>query len=58
MASKSEIKKVILNVAGNPESGAIAQLADEWAEAIYRLDNPAPHSQEKEKRVIKATETR
>jgi len=28
MATKAEIKKVILDVAGNPESGPVKQLAD------------------------------
>lgn len=43
MASRDEIKKVILDVAGNPESGAIAQLADAWADAIASLDSKTPY---------------
>lgn len=40
MASRDEIKKTILSVAGNPESGAIKQFADTWADAIVALDAP------------------
>lgn len=59
MATKADIKKVILDLAGNPESGAIASLADEWAEAISQLDNaPVTPSESKEKRVTKPTELR
>ena len=39
MASKDDIKKAILKVAGNPVSGAIASLADDMAEAVFVLDN-------------------
>jgi hypothetical protein len=42
MASKAEIKKAILDVAGNPDSGVIFQLADAWAEAIVGLGSEAP----------------
>lgn len=41
MATKDEIKKVILAVAGNPESGVVKQYADAWAEAIVNIDAPA-----------------
>jgi hypothetical protein len=44
MASKDEIKKVILDVAGNPESGVIAQYADKWAVAIASLDTNTPYN--------------
>ena len=37
MANKDEIKKVILDVAGNPESGVVRDYADKWAEAIASL---------------------
>lgn len=40
MATKDEIKKVILDIAGNPESGIVKQYADVWAEAIAELDAP------------------
>ena len=39
MASKEQIKKVILDIAGNPSVGAIYTLSDKWAEAIWKLDN-------------------
>ncbi len=39
MASKEQIKKVILDLAGNPSVGAIYSLSDKWAEAIWKLDN-------------------
>ena len=42
MATKADIKKAILAVAGNPESGPIAQLADAMAEAVVGLDAPVP----------------
>lgn len=42
MASKEDIKKAILGVAGNPESGLIWDLADKMAEAVLGLDNKAP----------------
>lgn len=44
MATKAEIKKVILAVAGNPESGTIFQLADAWADAIASLDTDTPYN--------------
>ena len=71
MASKDDIKKAILKVAGNPVSGAIASLADDMAEAVFVLDNSSaetPHrvkpvrgtvqQNEKEIRVSEAVEQR
>lgn len=43
MASKEQIKQVILDIAGNPESGPIASLADAWATAIVSLDTDTPY---------------
>jgi len=43
MASKDQIKKVILDIAGNPASGAIKDLADAWADAIVSLDSKTPY---------------
>ena len=40
MATKEEIKKTILAIAGNPTVGEIYSLADKWADAIWKLDNP------------------
>ena len=42
MANKEDIKKVILAIAGDPESGPIPALADKWADAIVGLDAPVP----------------
>lgn len=60
MATKEQIKKAILEVAGNPESGVIVALADKWADAIVKLDEPEVAAKEpvKETRVTKPTEIR
>jgi hypothetical protein len=60
MASKEDIKKAILSVAGNPASGVVADLADAWAEAIHNLDNPKPKVAvpSTDKRVVEPQETR
>jgi hypothetical protein len=42
MATRDDIKKAILAVAGNPESGVIAEYADRFADAIVGLDAPVP----------------
>lgn len=42
MANREQIKKAILDVAGNPESGPVRDLADAWADAIVAIDSPAP----------------
>lgn len=57
MATEAEIKKTILKVAGNPESGPIKEWAPILAKAIAELDTP-PLQTAKEKRVITAEETR
>ena len=57
MATEAEIKKAILKVAGNPESGPIKEWAPIIAKAIAELDTP-PLQPAKEKRVITAEETR
>jgi hypothetical protein len=51
MASKDDIKKAILKVAGNPVSGAIASLADDMAEAVFVLDNSSAETPNKVKPV-------
>lgn len=60
MATEKEIKDTILKVAGNPDSGAIKELADSWAKAIVRLDEPVKEdsSLTTEKRVTTADEVR
>ena len=44
MAKMEEIKKVILDVAGNPESGVVAEYAEKWAIAIASLDSESPYN--------------
>jgi hypothetical protein len=58
MATKEQIKKAILDVAGNPESGVIAELADAFADAVAKIDSAASPSAEKEIRVNQAKEVR
>lgn len=58
MATKDQIKKAILEVAGNPVSGVIADLADSMADAVVAIDNPAVLGEVKEARVTKPAETR
>ena len=62
MATKDEIKKAILKIAGNPSTGIVKDLADAWAEAIVNLDNPKSKavvpSASAEKRVVEPQETR
>ena len=53
LAKYEEILKTILDLAGNPASGVIADLAPKWAEAIVALDAPIV-----EKRVVEAPEKR
>ena len=43
MAKIEDIKKVILDVAGNPESGVVAEYAQKWAIAIASLDTDTPY---------------
>lgn len=43
MATFDEIKAVILDVAGNPTSGVIADYADKWAAAIVSLGEETPY---------------
>jgi hypothetical protein len=58
MATKDEIKVAILNAAGNPSAGAIAEIADELAKAVWELDNKNSNNPAKEARVVDAKETR
>jgi hypothetical protein len=39
MATKDEIKKTILAIAGDPSVGEVYSLVDKWADAIWKLDN-------------------
>lgn len=72
MATKEQIKKIILEIADNPTVGEIYSLADKWADAIWKLDNPNFANNEvgesnggasasaatRETRIIKQDETR
>jgi hypothetical protein len=58
MATKDEIKAAILNAAGNPSAGAVAEIADELAKAVWELDNTNSNNPAKEARVIDIKETR
>jgi len=57
MATKDDIRKTILKVAGNPVSGPVAALAADMAEAIAQLDEPDA-VRGKQKRVVESIETR
>ena len=59
---KEDIKAEILRIAGNPDSGAIAEYADAWADALEKLANPKAETKKfepvKETRVQEIKETR
>jgi hypothetical protein len=57
MATKQEIKAAILNAAGNPQSGIIADMADEFAEAVLGLEEKSS-TPAKEVRVVEPKEIR
>ena len=57
MATVDEIKKTILNVAGNPIAGSIAGLAGQMAVEIHKLDEPSA-TRGKQKRIVESMETR
>lgn len=54
MTKQEEIKRLILKIAGNPVSGPVNELAEEWARAIVALDEEPT----KETRVLSVKETR
>jgi hypothetical protein len=58
MATKDEIKAALLKVAGNPTSGIVKDLADDFAKAVWELDNTNSINPAKEVRVIDSKETR
>lgn len=58
MATKDEIKNAILEAAGNPSAGAIAEIADDLAKAVWQLDNKNSVNPAKEVRVVDTKETR
>jgi len=60
MASRDEIRKAILKVAGNPESGVIREMSGAMADAVVALDATEVKSftPVSETRVMKASEKR
>lgn len=40
MITKAQIRKTILDIAGDPSVGAIYTYSDKWADAIWKLYNP------------------
>lgn len=54
MTTHAEVKKAILKAAGNPVSGAIVEMADEFARVVLELFKPAPTVT----RVVEADEKR
>jgi hypothetical protein len=58
MASKEDIKRAILQAAGNPSVGVIADIADDLAKAVWELDNTNSFNPAKEARVVDSKETR
>jgi hypothetical protein len=57
---KAKVKSTILQVAGNPTSGVIAELADELAQAIIDIDKPEVKNFNpvQETRIVEIKETR
>jgi hypothetical protein len=57
---KAKIKSTILQVAGNPTSGVIAELADEIAQAIMDIERPEVKNFNpvQETRIVEVKETR
>jgi hypothetical protein len=57
---KAKIKSTILQVAGNPTSGVIAELADELAQAIMDIERPEVKNFNpvQETRIVEVKETR
>jgi hypothetical protein len=58
MATKDEIKAAILKTAGNPSAGIIKDLADDFAKAVWELDNKNSVNPAKEVRIVDSKETR
>jgi hypothetical protein len=58
--NKEQIKSAILKTAGNPESGAIADLVDQMVEEILNIDKPEvkKFNPVSETRVIESKEIR
>ena len=57
MATKEEIKAAILKSAGNPSVGIIAEMADQFADAVFDLEQKSS-APAKETRVVESKEIR
>ena len=57
MATKQEIKEAILKSAGNPSVGVIAEMADQFAQAVLDLEEKSS-TPAKETRVVESKEIR
>jgi hypothetical protein len=57
MATKQEIKDAILKSAGYPSVGVIAEMADEFAQAVFDLEEKSS-TPAKEVRVVEPKEIR
>ena len=57
MATKQEIKEAILKAAGNPSVGVVAEMADQFAEAVLGLEEKSS-TPAKEVRVVESKEIR
>jgi hypothetical protein len=58
MATRDEIKAAILKTAGNPSAGIIKDLAEDFARAVWELDNTNSINPAKETRIVDSKETR
>ena len=58
MATRDEIKAAILKAAGNPSAGIIKEMADDFARAVWELDNTNSHNPARETRIVDSKETR
>jgi hypothetical protein len=58
MATKDEIKAAILKAAGNPTAGVIKEMADDFAKAVWELDNKNSINPSRETRIVDSKETR
>jgi hypothetical protein len=58
MATKDEIKAAILKTAGNPTAGIVKDLAEDFAKAVWELDNKNSNNPAKEVRIVDSKETR
>lgn len=56
--TKNEIKKILLEAAGYPVSGGVAQIAETQAEAIHKALNQKAEKPVKETANIEPEETR